>query len=177
MGNKRPLRDWYYIGLAKDVSKRATCLRRKFGAVLVVDDEIRATGYCGSPRGAKNCLDLGFCIRQKKGIPSGEKYEYCKSIHAEQNALISAARRDAVGGTMYLSGEDITGDLKNNSQDIWIEPCSLCKKMIINAGIKRVVVGDPESDLLEFKVADWIKDENYMIYGNKKLGRRIKKGE
>jgi len=175
MQSKRPSKDWYYIGIAKEVSKRATCLRRKIGAILVVDDEIRATGYCGSPRGAKNCVDLGFCIRQRDGIPSGERYEYCKSVHAEQNVLISAARRDIIGGTMYISGEDLVGDLKSKNPNVWIEPCSLCKKMIINAGVVRVVAGDPNSDLLEFKVTDWLKEENYMTYGNKKLGRIIRK--
>lgn len=176
MENRRPSKDWYYIGIAKEVSKRATCLRRKFGAVIVVDDEIKATGYCGSPRGAKNCFDLGFCIRQQKGIPSGERYEYCKSVHAEMNAIISASRRDMLGGTMYLSGEDLIGDLKSKEPNIWVEPCSLCKRMIINAGIIRMVTGDTDGDLLEFKVADWVKDENYMTYGNKKFGRILKKG-
>lgn len=173
MKSKRLSKDRLYLLMAKDFSKRATCLRRKFGAVIVAHDEMIGSGYCGSPRGAKNCIDEGFCIREKLKIPSGERYEYCKSVHAEQNAIISVARRDAMGGTLYLSGEDLTG----GGKDFWIEPCILCKKMIINAGIKRVVAGDPDGDIIEFKVKDWLKDEAYMIYGNRKSGKKIKKGE
>ncbi len=168
---KRLSKNRYYLGIAKFVSKRATCLRRKFGAVLVVDDEIRGTGYCGSPRGAKNCVEEGFCVREKLNIPSGERYEYCKSVHAEQNVIISVARRDAIGGVLYLAGEDLTG----GGSDFWVEPCILCKKMMLNAGITKVIAGDPDGDIIEFKVKDWLKDEAYMVYGNKKSGKKIQK--
>ncbi len=173
MRTKRLSKDRYYLLLAKDVSRRATCLRRKFGAIIVAHDEIISSGYCGSPRGAKNCVEQGSCIREKLNIPSGERYEYCKSVHAEQNAIISVARRDAMGGTLYLSGENLVG----GGKDFWIEPCILCKKMIINAGIERVVAGDPNGDIIEFKVKDWLKNEAYMTYGNKKSGRKIQRKE
>ncbi len=135
-------------------------MRRIFGAVLVVDDEIRGTGYCGSPRGTENCIDKEICVREKMGIPSGERYEYCKSVHAEQNVLISVSRRDAVGGVIYIFGEDMIGE----NAHFRVEPCLLCKRMIINAGIKTVITKNPACDILRFNVEDWVKEENYMKY-------------
>lgn len=162
---KRPSRYEYYLGIAKAVSQRATCLRRIFGAILVVDDEIRSTGYCGAPRSAPNCIDLGCCVREKKNIPSGERYEYCKSVHAEGNAIISVARRDAKGGALYLYGEDLTVA----DGHFVVEPCVLCKRFIINAGIVKVITLNPAGDIRIFHVEDWVENESYMIYeGGKK---------
>ena len=139
----------YYLDLAEVVAKRSTCLRRHYGAVIVKNDEVISTGYVGAPRGRVNCTDRGTCVREALQIPRGERYELCRSVHAEQNAIISASRDKMIGGTMYLAGYDAkTGDYiaKSNS-------CSLCKKMIINAGIKRVVIKEPYPDELAMDMA------------------------
>lgn len=124
----------YYLGIAKSVSERSTCLKRHYGAVIVKDDEIIATGYNGAPRGRENCCDIGTCLRIKMGIPSGQRYEICRSVHAEMNAIISASRRDMEGSTLYLVGVEPDGSFTKNA-----EPCSMCKRNIINAGIKTVI--------------------------------------
>ena len=122
----------YYLDIADTVSERSTCLRRCYGAIIVQNDEIISTGYNGAPRGRKNCMDLGYCTREALNIPSGERYELCRSVHAEMNAIISAARRDMIGSTLYLVGFD--GD-----KPIKAEPCAICAKLIKNAGIKEVI--------------------------------------
>jgi dCMP deaminase len=130
----RPSKTGYYLEIAKVISTRGTCLRRNYGAVIVKNDEIISTGYTGAPRGRKNCLDIGFCIRNELKCPSGERYELCRSVHAEQNAIISARRSDMIGSCMYLAGTDVeTG--------VWIDtpPCDICRKLIINAGIEKVI--------------------------------------
>jgi dCMP deaminase len=125
----------YYLHIATEVASRATCLRRKYGAIIVNNDEIIATGYCGAPRGAKNCTDIGECRRQKLNVPAGQRYELCRSVHAEQNAMLSAARKDMQGATMYVSGVDaITGEVL--PENIC---CLLCKKMLLNSGIETVI--------------------------------------
>src|SRR5574344_1746407 len=119
----------YYLDIAETVLERGTCLRRKFGAVIVKNDEIISTGYAGAPRGRLNCNELGYCAREKLKIPRGERYEMCRSVHAEQNAIISAARKDMIGSTLYLVG-------LNYNDKTYVEnanPCALCKRMIINA--------------------------------------------
>lgn len=98
----------YYLDLAEMVSQRCTCLRRHYGAVIVKNDEVISTGYVGAPRGRKNCSDLNYCIRQKKHIPRGERYELCRSVHAEANAIISAARSQMIGSSMYLVGKEVS---------------------------------------------------------------------
>ena len=139
----------YYLDLADVVSERSTCLRRRFGAVIVKDDEVIATGYVGAPRGRKNCCDLGECTRQKLKIPRGERYELCRSVHAEANAIISAERSQMLGSTMYLSGREIdTGEYIQNSNS--------CKRMIINAGIAKVIVRDTDTKYRVIDVNDWI---------------------
>ena len=146
----------YYLDLADVVSKRATCLRRRYGAVIVKNDEVISTGYVGAPRGRMNCSDLGFCIRQKMNIPRGERYELCRSVHAEANAIISAEREKMIGSTIYLSGREVdTGEyiMKSNS-------CSMCKRMIINAGIETVVVRDTENEYRVIKVQEWIDNDD-----------------
>lgn len=127
----RPSKDEYYIGIAKAVSKRSTCLKRQYGAVIVNNDEIIATGYNGNPRGLVNCIDKGYCNRADKPHNSGD-YSDCYSVHAEQNAMLSASRRDMIGATLYLYGEE-------NGKDIMASPCPICERMIINAGIAHIV--------------------------------------
>lgn len=125
----------YYLNIAAEVAKRGTCLRRNYGAVIVKNDEIISTGYTGAPRGSSNCCDTGSCRRQELNIPSGQRYELCRSVHAEMNAIISASRAEMQGATLYLAGWDVeTGEQLDNP-----EPCLLCKKCIINAGILEVI--------------------------------------
>lgn len=125
-------KDEYYLDIAASVAKRSTCLRRRYGAVIVNNDEIIATGYNGSPRGEKNCCDTGECWREAYHVPHGEQYEKCVSVHAEMNAIISAARKDMVDGTLYLAGFE-------GIEPINAIPCTICRRLIKNAGIKRVV--------------------------------------
>ena len=126
----------YYLDLAEAVSQRCTCLRRHYGAVIVKNDEVISTGYVGAPRGRKNCTDIGKCVRVERNIPRGERYELCRSVHAEANAIISAQRRDMVGATIYLVGRDArSGELLHDATS-----CPMCRRMIINAGIRRVVI-------------------------------------
>lgn len=140
----------YYLHIADTVSERSTCLRRRYGSVIVKDDQIISTGYNGSPRGEENCTDKGTCERQKLNIPQGERYELCCAVHSEMNAIISASRRDMIGSTLYLSGRDVvTGEL------IDAEPCRLCRKMIKNAGIQDVIC----RNTTDFGIS-WIKSEN-----------------
>ncbi len=145
----------YYLDLAETVSQRCTCLRRHYGAVIVKDDEVISTGYVGAPRGRQNCSDLGYCLRKKMGVPRGERYELCRSVHAEANAIISASRRDMLGATLYLVGKEVdTGEYIENAVC-----CSMCKRMVINAGIAKVVVRD---DLDNYRVIDvntWIEND------------------
>lgn len=151
--DKRMSKDDYYLGIADAVLNRSTCLRRKYGAIIVKADEILSTGYNGAPRGRENCSDMGYCTREEMNIPSGQRYELCRSVHAEQNAIISCSRRDMLGSTLYLVGRDgKTGELLDSA-----ESCSLCKRFIINAGIERVVSrsGKDKIDIVE--VSDWMK--------------------
>jgi dCMP deaminase len=127
-------KDTYYLNIAAAVLERGTCLRRNYGAVIVKDDEIISTGYTGSPRGESNCCDTGMCKRQELNIPSGERYELCKSVHAEMNAIISASRKDMIGATLYLVGKEYDGEYIKGAK-----PCKICERLIKNAGIERVV--------------------------------------
>lgn len=145
----------YYLDIAEAVLERGTCIRRNYGAVIVKNDEIISTGYVGSPRGRKNCSDLGFCKREKFNIPRGERYEMCRSVHAEQNAIISASRNQMLDSTLYLVGKSYTdGSYVENSM-----PCALCKKMIINAGIKNVIIRDSKDKYREIQVQDFIDND------------------
>ena len=146
----------YYLDIADTVTERGTCLRRNFGAIIVKNDEIVSTGYIGAPRGRKNCSDLGYCMREKLNIPRGERYELCRSVHAEANCIISAARRDTIGGTLYLAGRDVkTGELVENACC-----CSMCKRMVINAGIENVVVRVTPTEYKVYPVSDWIENDD-----------------
>lgn len=146
----------YYLDIADTVSQRSTCLRRKYGAIIVRNDEIISTGYNGAPRGRKNCDDLNFCLRERLAIPSGQRYELCRSVHAEANAIISAARRDCIGATMYLSGRDA----KTNEFLTDTTSCSMCRRQIINAGIKYVVNRIGENDAITVNVDEWIENDD-----------------
>lgn len=134
--SERPDKIQYYLDIAKAVAARGTCLRRKFGAVVVKDDRIVSTGYVGAPRGRKNCCDLGTCFRMENNIPSGTRYELCRSVHAEMNAIINASKEELEGGVMYLVGVEPDGTYTPNA-----DCCSMCKRVIINAGIRYVVIG------------------------------------
>ena len=145
----------YYLDIAQSVATRSTCIRRKFGAIIVKNDEIISTGYVGAPRGRKNCCDLGFCLREKLNVPSGERYELCRSVHAEANAIISASRRDMIGASLYLVGlEADSGELVPNSSC-----CSMCKRMVINSGIKEVIIRDTAENYRVIDVQDWIDND------------------
>ena len=149
----------YYLDLAEIVSQRTTCLRRRYGAVIVKNDEVISTGYVGAPRGRKNCTDLGYCIRQELGIPRGERYELCRSVHAEANAIISASRDKMIDATLYLTGVEVAdGSYVSNSCC-----CSMCKRMVINAGIKEVVIRDDKDNYRIIPVSDWIDDDESLI--------------
>lgn len=145
----------YYLDIAQTVSERCTCIRRNFGAIIVKNDEIISTGYVGAPRGRKNCTDLGYCTREKLQIPHGERYELCRSVHAEANAIISAPRNQMLGATLYLTCVDYcTKQLVPNTNS-----CSMCKRMIINAGIETVIVRDTIDNYRMISVQDWIVND------------------
>lgn len=145
----------YYLDLAEVVAQRSTCLRRIYGAVIVNHDEVVSTGYVGAPRGRKNCSDIGECIRNKMQIPRGERYELCRSVHAEANAIICAQRERMIGGALYLVGkEKDTGEYVEKSNS-----CSLCKRMIINAGIETVYIRDNHDQYRTVKVSDWVTND------------------
>jgi len=153
----------YYLDLAETVAQRGTCLRRKYGAVIVKNDEVISTGYVGAPRGRKNCCDIGECIRTKLNIPRGERYELCRSVHAEANAIISASRDKMIGSTLYLTGiEADTGEYVKNATC-----CSMCKRMVINAGIKDVYIRDTKDEYRYIDVAEWIENDESLegIFG------------
>ncbi|MDR0984771.1 MAG: dCMP deaminase family protein [Ruminococcus sp.] len=146
----------YYLDIAEVVSERGTCIRRQFGAVIVKNDEIISTGYVGAARGLKNCCELEFCKREKLQIPSGQRYEMCRSVHAEQNAVISASRQELLGSRLYLVCKDYkTGELTPGT-----EPCQMCKRVLINAGVDEVYVRDTADTYRKFSVQDWIDSDD-----------------
>jgi dCMP deaminase len=145
----------YYLDIAEAVSKRCTCRRRWFGAIIVQNDEVIASGFVGAPRSRKNCIDLDYCVREKLNIPRGERYELCRSVHSEANALISAARRDMIGATLYMVCLDpVTRALVPGTNS-----CSMCKRLIINAGIAQVIVRDTPTAYRVIDVEDWIQHD------------------
>ena len=146
----------YYLDIAQTVAERATCLRKRFGSVIVKNDAIISTGYNGAPRGRKNCSDLGRCVRVQMQVPRGERYELCRSVHAEANAIISASRNECIGADLYLVGHDaLSGEVLSDATS-----CSMCRRMIINAGIKRVVVRNSKQDFTIVPVQDWIDQDD-----------------
>lgn len=148
----------YYLDIAQTVMERSTCCRGHYGAIIVRNDEIIATGYNGAPRGRTNCTDLGYCVRRKLNVPSGQRYELCRSVHAEANAIISASRRDMVGGTLYLVGRDArTGELLGDATS-----CSMCRRLVINAGLKEVVIRRTATAFDVVDVADWVAEDDLL---------------
>ena len=146
----------YYLDIAETVLERATCLRRIYGAIIVKNDEIISTGYNGAPRGRANCVDMGYCSREAMKVPRGERYELCRSVHAEANAIISASRRDMVGSTLYLVGRDArTGALRGDATS-----CARCRRQVINAGISRVIIRRTEAEFQVVDVTDWVRQED-----------------
>ena len=146
----------YYLDIAEAVTGRGTCLRRNFGAVIVKNDTIISTGYVGAPRGRANCNELHYCTREKLQVPRGERYELCRSVHAEANAIISASRRECIGATIYLVGKEAsTGKILGDATS-----CSMCRRMIINAGIERVVIRKTETEFSIVPVRQWIEEDD-----------------
>ena len=150
----------YYLNIAKSVAERSTCLRKKIGCVIVKNDEIIATGYSGAPRGRENCIDLGFCSK-KKHFPNVRHagYDACRSVHAEQNAMLSAKRSDMIDSTLYL----VSYRPESGEYDEGAACCQMCRKMIINAGIKQVIVrGTVHNEYLITEVEEWIKHDDLL---------------
>ena len=146
----------YYLDIAETVATRSTCLRKSFGAIIVKNDTIVSTGYNGAPRGRKNCSDLCSCIRDELNIPRGERYELCRSVHSEANAIIAASREQMLGATLYMACLDSkTGELVSGTNS-----CAMCKRMIINAGIDKVVIRNTPEDFKVVNVSEWIEDDD-----------------
>ena len=149
----------YYLDIAQTVAERGTCLRRNYGAIIVKNDQIVSTGYTGAPRGRKNCIDTGVCTRQELNIPSGERYELCRSVHAEANCIIAASRENMIGSTLYLVGVDYqTKELVKDATS-----CAMCRRLIINAGIDKVIARTgADGEYTETIVRDWVfHDDTY----------------
>lgn len=155
MASKRPSKDENYLEQARIVAQRGTCIRRNFGAVIVRDGIAVSSGYTGAPRGEPNCIDLARCIRNERNIPSGERYELCRSVHAEANAIINAARSgvSVLSGMLYLYGENPDGTIVEG------KPCKMCKRWIINAGIEEVVI-KTLAGMRKYNVLDWVLEAN-----------------
>lgn len=152
---KRIDKNNYYLDIAETILERSTCIRRCWGAVIVKNDEIISTGYNGAPRGRKNCIDLEYCMREKLNIPRGERYEMCRSVHAEENAIISSSRKDMIGSTLYLCG-------KTYGKDEYVSnarPCAMCKRMIINSGIEKIVIRDGKNKYTEIMTSELIEND------------------
>ena len=156
--DERKDKDNYYLDIADTVLVRSTCLRRKYGAIIVLNDEIIATGYNGAPRGRKNCPDIGKCLRAALDVPRGERYELCRSVHAEANAIISAARRDMIGATLYLAGREADTDALLSDTT----SCTMCRRLIINSGIVRIVCRIGPAEYTVTNTRDWVFNDDSM---------------
>lgn len=146
----------YYLDIAQTVAERSTCLRKKYGSIIVKNDVIVSTGYNGSPRGRKNCSDINFCMRDKLQIPRGERYELCRSVHSEQNAIIAAPREQMLGATLYM----VCVDPADGSVVAGTTSCMMCKRVVINAGISTVIVRDDKENYRIIDVQSWIDDDD-----------------
>ena len=146
----------YYLDIAQTVAERSTCLRRMFGAIIVKNDTIISTGYNGAPRGRQNCNDLGICMRDKLQIPRGERYELCRSLHAEANAIIAASRDQMLGATLYM----VCVDAKTHTLMPGTSSCMMCKRQVINAGIETVIIRDTKDEYRVVRVQDWVEDDD-----------------
>ena len=151
---KRSSKDEYFLNIAKQIGQRSTCFRNRLGAIIIKNDVILSTGYIGAPRKTKDCLERNECLRNKLNIPHGQRYELCRSVHCEQNAIINAARSGTsiFKGNMYISGVDGSGNLINSF------PCFICKKMIINAGLNKVICSTYDGRYKAFNVQDWVSN-------------------
>ena len=153
---QRVSKENYYLDIAQTVATRSTCLRKSFGAIIVKNDTIISTGYNGAPRGRKNCSDLRTCIRDELNIPRGERYELCRSVHSEANAIIAAPREQMLGSTLYMACLDSkTGQLVPDTNS-----CAMCKKLIINAGIETVVIRNTPDSYKTVSVSEWLEDDD-----------------
>jgi dCMP deaminase len=148
----------YYLDIADTVLQRGTCLRRNYGAIIVKNDEILSTGYVGAPRKRMNCIDLGYCLRQRLEVARGQRYELCRSVHSEVNAIISAPRRDMIGATLYLAGREASDGQYIRGADC----CTMCKRVIINAGIEFVVIRDDELNFRMVDVQTWVDNDDLL---------------
>ena len=146
----------YYLDIAQTVAERSTCLRKMFGAIIVKNDSIISTGYNGAPRGRKNCSDLGHCMRDRLGIPRGERYELCRSVHAEANAIIAAPREQMLGATLYM----VCVNSKTRELEAGTTSCMMCKRQVINAGIATVIVRDDRENYRVIDVNEWIENDD-----------------
>ena len=153
----------YYLDIAQTVAERSTCMRKMYGAIIVKDDVIVSTGYNGAPRGRKNCCDIKYCMRDKLNIPRGERYELCRSVHAEANAIIAAARERMLGATLYM----VCVDPNDHSIVPGCNSCMMCKRQVINAGIAQVIVRDTKDEFRIIDVNDWIENDDSLsgIFG------------
>ncbi|MDR0979298.1 MAG: cytidine deaminase [Lachnospiraceae bacterium] len=151
----------YYLDIAESVASRSTCLRKKYGTVIVKNDEIISTGYSGSPRGRANCIDLGYC-NKKKVFPDAHHtgYDACRGVHSEQNAIISASRKDMMNSTLYLVGYKETEN--GNEYEEGASPCLTCRKFIINSGIEKVVVREDKKNYIVIDVEEWVKNDELL---------------
>lgn len=173
----RPSKEQYYLGIAKEVGDRSTCFRQKGGAIIVREDQIISAGYVGAPRGTKDCLERGECLRDKLKIAHGTRYEICRSVHAEANAIINAAR----AGVSLLNGDMYVYSINpKDGKEIDFFPCFFCKRMIINSGLRRIICSTKEKGVKIFLIEDWINDwkqndivDDKFIYG---ADRNIKDG-
>ena len=156
MEDDRISKEVYYLNIAKQVAMRGTCLRRKFGAIIVKNDSIISTGYNGAPRGRKNCSDIGSCMRDTLNIPRGERYELCRSVHAEANAIIAASRDQMLGATLYM----VSVNAKTHELEPGTSSCMMCKRQVINAGISTVVIRDDKENFRVIDVNDWIENDD-----------------
>ena len=145
----------YYLDIAEVVLKRGSCIRRNFGAVIVKNDQIISSGYTGAPRGRKNCIDIKICKRENLKIPRGERYEMCRSVHAEANAIIHASRNDMIGARLYLVGKEMSDGtyVKNTA------PCAMCKRLIINSGINQVISRSNQNDFVITDTSHWVEND------------------
>ena len=157
---KRRTKENYYLDIADAALQRSTCLRRKYGAIVVSADEILSTGYNGAPRGRRNCTDLGVCARETLNIPSGQRYELCRSVHAEANAIISASRSEMLGADLYMACTDpASAALLPGSTS-----CAMCRRTVINAGIARVIVRDTPTEYRIVDVQrDWVEQDDSLF--------------
>lgn len=147
--NKRPDWDEYFLNIAQEVGKRSTCLRRRYGAIIVKDKIIVSTGYNGAPRGEDNCIDTGICERERLHVPKGERYELCVAVHAEQNAIINGDPLKMKDATIYIVGINVADESYASG-----EPCLLCRRMIKNAQIEKVVCRNKNGEIQEIKVSE-----------------------